>query len=195
MPSLLSQAYLIPLEKALNKLIKMDATATEQIAALDGAVIAIHSTSPQHSFFIMPIEDGVLLSNQCDMAVDVKLTAPAPLLLQLLLAKDKQAMLKDSNLMIVGQASILYQFVNVFDTLDPDWNQELQQWLPANLATLISQFVKLGQDQTKQAFSLIQAQLSRLFNNDIAPHQTTDETLKNQLTDFMTSLQNKFGRF
>ena len=195
MSPLSSQAYLVPIEKGLNKLIRMDNKATQQIAALDGAVIAIQSTGPDHTFFIIPTEDGIFITNQCDTSVDAKVTAPAPLLLQLLLAKNKQAMLKETDLMIVGQSSILYQFFNVFDTLNPDWEHELNQWLPRGVANTISQSVKFGQDQLQQAVSLIQSQLSRLFNSEEEINQTTNKKSDNPLTGIISSLQNKFGRF
>lgn len=195
MPSLLSHTYLIPLEKGLNKLIRMDNKAVAQIAALDGSVIAIQSTSPNYTFFIIPTEDGLFLSSQCDTSIDAKLTAPAPLLLQLLLAKNKQAMLRESNIMIVGQSSILYQLFDVFDSLEPDWQNELKRWFPTNIANLLEQSVHFGQAQAKQTFSIIQSQFLDLFNSDVETKQTSDKTTENPLTGFITSLQNKLRRY
>lgn len=192
--SLISQAALATIEKGLNKLLMMDSTALAQLAALEGKVIAIQSTMPNQSFFIIPTADGLFLTKQCDFTVDSKLTAAAPTLLQLFLAKDKQAFLKSNNLMIVGETSVISQFLRVFETLNPDWEYELSQWFGPAIAGLVVQSVKVGNEQLQLALNLMQSKLNSLMENSTSNGFATSDTSPNPLTDILGLLQKRFGR-
>lgn len=190
--SLVTQAALASIEKGLNKLLTMDNTAIKQLAILEDKIIAIQSSSPTQTFFIIPTDNGLFLTNHCEFDADSKLTAPAPLLLQLLLAKNKQQFLKDSNLMIVGEASLLYQFFKIFDDLNPDWEYELSQWFGPAIAGLAIQSIKMGNTQLQTGFHLVQTQLAILFEKATYPNLEGDQKTQNPLTGLLGLLQKKF---
>ncbi|UYZ85165.1 SCP2 sterol-binding domain-containing protein [Entomomonas sp. E2T0] len=194
--SLVTQAALATVEKGLNKLLQLDSSnsAIEKLAELEGKVIAIQSTTPSQTFFVMPTDNGLFLTDNCEFTVDSKLTAPAPLLIQLLLAKDKQLFLKNSDLMIVGEASLLYQFFKIFDDLNPDWEHELSQWFGPAIAGLAMQSVKLGNEQLQLGFSLLQTQLTSFVEKMTTANLNEDNTAKNPLANILGLLQKKFGQ-
>lgn len=192
--SLISQAALSTIEKGLNKLLAMDNSALAQLTELEGKVIAIQSNMPNQSFFIMPTADGLFLTSQCDFTADSTLTAAAPTLLQLFFAKDKQGFLKSNNLVIEGETSVINQFLNVFETLNPDWEYQLSQWFGPAIAGLVVQSVKVGNDQLQLAINLIQSKVNDFMENKGSTSFANNDANSNPLTDILGLLQKRFGR-
>ncbi|MFD1261018.1 ubiquinone biosynthesis accessory factor UbiJ [Entomomonas asaccharolytica] len=194
--SLATQAALATLEKGLNKLLHLDSSnlAIEQLAELEGKVIAIQSTLPSQTFFIIPTDNGLFLTDNCDFTVDSKLTASAPLLIQLLLTKDKQLFLKNSDLMIVGEASLLYQFFKIFDEINPDWQHELSQWFGPAIAGLAVQSVKLGNEQLQLGLSILQTQFTTFVEKMTSLNLDEVKVAQNPVANILDLLQKKFGQ-
>ncbi|AWM81007.1 hypothetical protein DKL61_11980 [Gammaproteobacteria bacterium ESL0073] len=192
MYSMITQTALTTLEKGVNKLIMMDAEATEQMATLEGKTIAIYSTTPRYCFVIIPTSAGIFLTQTNESPIDAELTASSAVLLQLLLAKNKEHFLRSTDLIMAGNTGLLYQFFKILDNLNPDWEHELSQWFSPDLLTVATQAIQSGNQQIKQSIAFVQSQLSQLFDNTtVQPNNKAHQT---PLTALMDSLQKRFKK-
>lgn len=190
--SIITQTALATLEKGINKLLMMDDAAIAQIASLEGNTITIYSTTPDYHFTIIPTVEGIFLSHTNDLPVDAELTAPATLLLQLLLTKNKEAFLRNTNVSMVGNTGLIYQFFRIMDNLSPNWEEELSQWFNPALLAVITQTIKSGNQQLKQGVAFIKSQLQQLFDNELV--QPNDREHKTPFMVIMNSLEKRFKK-
>lgn len=193
--SLFTQAIMDAVEKGFNKLLKMDAVATEQLATLEGKVLAIQSTAPSAMLYLTPTEQGIFLTTEYDIEADSKLIATTPLLLQLFLAREKEPLLENSEIMIVGEIAIILQFFKILEQLNPDWEYELSQWIGPMPASLIVQSLKTGAEQLHNGFNLIQNQLATFFSSTTSTMNNKDKIMDtNPIVNVMDFFQKKFGQ-
>lgn len=192
MYSMITQTALATLEKGINKLIMMDVEATQKIASLEGKVIAIYSTTPNYQFIIIPTSTGVFLTQTNESPIDAELTASSAVLLQLLLAKNKEHFLRNTNLIMAGNTSLLYRFFKILDNLNPNWEHELSQWFSPDLFVLATQAIQSGNQQIKQSIAFVQSQMSQLFDNVTA--QPNNKAHQTPLTALMDSLERRFKK-
>lgn len=191
--SLAAQAILATAEKGLNKLLQLDPIALEQLAQLAGKVIAIHSTTPTYTFFIIFTEQGLYLCSENDATPNSRVTATTPLLFQWLLTKHKQNLIADSRLTLEGETDIVYAFCKLLDNLNPDWQYELSEWFGPAIASLMIESAKMGSQQLQVGFNFIQQQLSS-FVEKVTPTMGNQALPKNPFNDFLSLLQKKFGQ-
>lgn len=192
MYSLIAQTALTTLEKGVNKLIMMDTQAIAQMAMLEGNTIAIYSSLPNYHFIIMPTSTGIFLTHANEFPIDAELTASPAVLLQLLLAKNKELFLRNTDLNMAGNTSLIYQFFKILDNLNPDWEHELSQWFSPDLLALTTKAIKSGNQQIKQRVIFLQSQLTQLFNNEAQP--PNNKTHQSPLTVLMDSLEKRFKK-
>lgn len=134
--ALLTQALLASAEAGVNRVLRLDGVALQRLARLAGRVLEVDCQAPPLRLFILPDADGLHLAAHHEAAVDCTLRAPAGRLLQLALAADKTSVLHSPEVEMGGDSALLLELAEILQSLELDWEYEVQRWLgplPAHL--------------------------------------------------------------
>jgi ubiquinone biosynthesis protein UbiJ len=95
------------LEIALNRYLRLERSALEECAALNGKAIALHLTDLGWTFVVEPHPAGVRVLADSETPPDVRLSAPSPRLLQLALRSAGGAEGLPAGLEVEGDTELL----------------------------------------------------------------------------------------
>lgn len=112
-------------EKLVNQALRLDPASQQKIRALDGKVICIKSQTPSLSIYLSFHQQGLMLSSIGDQVGDATIEGKASSLVNLLLAGDKQAAIRQQAIQIQGDAAAIQQLQILADSLDIDWEYQL----------------------------------------------------------------------
>ncbi|MNP48461.1 hypothetical protein D3C76_1425840 [compost metagenome] len=110
--------------------------------------------------FILPDEDGLMLAAHWQGEVDCSLRAPVGSLVQLAVAKDKNAVLHSPQVELHGDSAVLLDLVGVLQDLQLDWEHELQRWLGPVATALLAGHIRLRARWTRQGLTRFNQSLS-----------------------------------
>ena len=98
------------LEIALNRYLRLERSALEECAALDGKSIALHLADMGWTFVVEPHAAGVRVLGESEIPPDVRVAAPSMRLLQLALRSAGGAEGLPSGLEVEGDTELLTRF-------------------------------------------------------------------------------------
>jgi len=98
------------LEIALNRYLRLERSALEECAALNGKAIALHLADLGWTFVVEPHPAGVRVLADSEVPPDVRLSAPSPRLLQLALRSAGGAEGLPAGLEVEGDTELLNRF-------------------------------------------------------------------------------------
>ena len=98
------------LEIALNRYLRLERSALEECAALNGKSIALHLADLGWTFVVEPHPAGVRVLSDSETPPDVRLSAPSPRLLQLALRSAGGAEGLPAGLEVEGDTELLNRF-------------------------------------------------------------------------------------
>ncbi|HZJ93162.1 MAG TPA: SCP2 sterol-binding domain-containing protein [Thiopseudomonas sp.] len=152
---MITQFALASAETALNRVLELDSTAQARLAPLAGQVIAISCTRPALTVYMIPMADGIQLSQQWEAPADCTLTAPAKLLLKLVTSTDKSSVLHHPEVSLDGNSSLLMTLSEIMQSLELDWEYEVSRWLGPVATSLLGGHLRSRSHwATKSAHSL-----------------------------------------
>jgi ubiquinone biosynthesis protein UbiJ len=126
---MLRAALLAGAEAALNRVLRLDATALPRLARLQGRIIEIDCTTPAWRLFVLADAEGLRLASDWGSEPDCRLRAPASALLRLATSRDKTAVLHGPDVAIDGDSGLLMSLAEVLQDLDLDWEYEVARAL------------------------------------------------------------------
>ncbi|MBF7729904.1 ubiquinone biosynthesis accessory factor UbiJ [Pseudomonas sp. N040] len=126
---MLIQALLAAAEQGLAQVLSLDSSALERLAGLQGKVIEIDCQNPPARLFLLPDSTGLRLAAQWQAPADCSLRAPAARLLQLVVSKDKSAVLHAADVDLDGDSAVLLELAGILQDLELDWEYQLSRWL------------------------------------------------------------------
>src|SRR5690606_5723240 len=126
---MLLQLALAGVERGLNRVLALDATAGPRLARLSGKVIEIDCQAPAVRLFLLPQGEELRLAQRWDAPVDCRLHAPASELLRLGLSHDKVAVLHGPQVDLDGDSAALIDLAGILQALELDWEYYLGEWL------------------------------------------------------------------
>ncbi len=120
--SVLSSAELI-----LNKALMLDPASKQKLVNLRGKIFTINCTKPECSIIFTVLDDGFLLSPVTVDEADAEISASADALLKLLLAKDKNNLIRNADIQLKGDVSSIQELQAILFELDIDWEYQLSK--------------------------------------------------------------------
>lgn len=157
---MLRAGLLASVEHGLNRVLRLDSTALPRLGRLAGKVIAIDSRQPAFKLYLLPDEQGLMLALHWEGAVDCTLSAPASSLVQLAVARDKNAVLHRPDVQLYGDSAVLLDLVKVLQDLDLDWEFALQGWLGPVPTALLAGHLRQRAGWTREGLTRLQQTLS-----------------------------------
>lgn len=125
-------------ERGLNRVLALDATAGPRLARLSGKVIEIDCQAPALRLFLLPQGEELRLAQHWDAPADCRLRAPASELLRLGFNHDKVAVLHGPQIDLDGDSAALIDLAGILQDLELDWDYQLGEWLGPVAGHLLS---------------------------------------------------------
>lgn len=138
-------------ETALNRVLQLDSTASARLAPLAGQVIAIACTEPALTLYLIPLNNGIQLSQQWHAPADCTLTAPATLLLKLLSSADKTSLLHHPDVSLDGNSALLMTLAEILQSLELDWEYEVSRWLGPVPTAIMGSYLRSHSNWAKKS--------------------------------------------
>ena len=140
---MLTQLLLAGADSGINALLRLDPVSQQRLGQLAGQVLAIQAREPDFSLYLIVLPHGLQLARQWEAPADCTLSATTAELWQLLTSSNKAAALHQSGVSIAGNNSLLVELADIVQTMDIDWEFQLQQWLGPLAAGLIGSHLRL----------------------------------------------------
>ncbi len=120
-------AALSSVEIILNKALNLDPFSRNKLTPLQGKVFSIKCTKPDCKIFITVLENGFQLTSSIVDEADAEIAATADVLLKLLIAKNKDSIIRNENIQLKGDASSIQDLQAILFDLDIDWEYQLSK--------------------------------------------------------------------
>ena len=156
---MLLAGLLASVELGLNRVLRLDSTALPRLAHLTGKVIAVDCRSPALQLFILPSDEGLMLTSHWETDVDCTLRAPASSLIKLAVSKDKTAVLHAPEVELDGDSGVLLELAGVLQDLELDWEYELSRWLGPVATQMIGGHLRSRARWTRQGLASLNQNL------------------------------------
>ncbi len=127
--ALLQTALLLPLELAINGVLKLDAASKPRLAKLEGRTLALRATQPSVTLFISIRGNGLHLSTLHEGAEAASLHGPASALLGLLIRREPIDNLHARNVELRGDTGFVQELQALLLDLDIDWEYQLSKFV------------------------------------------------------------------
>lgn len=131
-------------ESALNRFLALDSDARFLIAPLTGKVIGIRVKPFDVMLFFCPSDDGIQLLDAYPGTVDALLTGTA----LAFGAKGLKKKLPNNPIEITGNQDIGVSFLNLFESLDIDFEESLSHFTGDIIAHRLGRFFRTGRQRT-----------------------------------------------
>ena len=132
----LHAAALEGIEKVINQALQYDPAARKAIEKLDGKVLAVESTVPPLTLFILHSGDKLCLFNHYEGEPDTHLKGTALALIALALGREERSSFFGTGVEMRGDSDLLRRIQNILKNLDVDWEAALAKLIgdvPAHL--------------------------------------------------------------
>ncbi|MFZ2288286.1 MAG: SCP2 sterol-binding domain-containing protein [Halopseudomonas yangmingensis] len=125
---MLSQALLAAVERSLAAALRRDPLTAHRLGELQGSRLLVKVSDSNLSLLLLPDAEGIqLLAGEHE--ADCSLHAPASVLLQLLVSREPQALLKHPELQLQGDSQLLVRLQQIVADLRLDGEAELERWV------------------------------------------------------------------
>lgn len=125
----LSQTFaLSALEKLINASLKYDPATCKRMAALEGKIIAVKTSTPKLSIYVLPQPQGLTLLSQFDGEVDTRIEGPASELAKQMSASTRGQMI-GGKLKIQGDNQLAQEIQAIAQDLEIDWEEPLSKYV------------------------------------------------------------------
>jgi len=157
---ILGTALLASTEHALNRLLRLDATALPRLARLSGRVLAVRCSAPELTLHILPHADGLRLANHWQGEADCTLQAPAASLLRLATSRQKTTILHSPEVRLEGDSAPLLALAEILQDLELDWEYELSHWCGPLATPLLAGTLQHGARWSGQTLASLRRDLA-----------------------------------
>jgi ubiquinone biosynthesis protein UbiJ len=173
--ALLQTALLLPLEFAINGVLRLDAASKLRLAKLEGSTLALHSIQPSASLFVSVRGNGLHLSALHEGAATASLHGPASALLGLLLRREPVDSLHARNLELRGDTAFVQQLQALLLDLDIDWEYQLSRLVGDIPTQAFSDGVRAAGAQLHKAGSRVRENVSEYLHEESSLLPGADE--------------------
>ena len=186
MLSLVPQLICATLEKVLHKVVAMDPASPALLQKVQGKQLALQLQELPWRFVLSATADSLLL-NQHNEKVDCVIVTDLTTLQKLNDPSQLTRLIKQDKLQIEGDLQVAQQFSSLLQHLNPDWEQQLSQWLGDALAHKVAIAIKQLQLYIQTQLQQLEQAAVELAQDELALSPTQAEM--NQFSRDVSQLQ------
>ena len=188
-----NETSIIWLEAMINRYLSLDPEVTENIAELEGRVIAVEITGINKTLYFLPHQAGMDVVEQYDVAADTTLKGSPLALLKMSMSKDVAPLMLKGEVEIEGDVRLGRSFKKILSEMDVDWEEYMSRIIgdasAHHLANLTKKIISWG----RQAGNDVSADVSEYLQEE-----SRDVVSKPELEMFyqdVDALRNQLDRF
>ena len=187
------------IETAINNYLKLAPATLEQLAALEGKVIAVELRGLDITLYLLPGADGLHVLSEYTGTPDTTLSGSPLSLAEMALGSDATRVLFSGDVIISGEIELGQQFKHLLDEMDIDWEEHLSKLTGDVIAHKVGQFVHDTQQWSEQAINTLTGNLGEYLqqeSQDLPSHADVDQFLADVdvLRDDVERLEARFNR-
>ncbi|WP_163835964.1 ubiquinone biosynthesis accessory factor UbiJ [Spartinivicinus ruber] len=165
--SIITTAAFASIETAINRILRLDPIALEQLAKLSGKTLCIQCTLPQLVIYLEPSAEGVRLKSLHEAEVTCCLSGTGPALLQLLVSQDKNNQLFGNSVQIIGSSDFAMQIQQILQNSQLDWEGWLAKYTGPVFAHTLGQSLRGGLSFAQKTANTFQKNLSEYLQEEL----------------------------
>ncbi|GAB4508609.1 MAG: SCP2 domain-containing protein [Sulfuricaulis sp.] len=124
------QTFIVLLESAINRLLRLDPATLARVAELQGKVIRLRAAGDRPlEIFVLPDESGLQLRSQHDREPDVTLTGDIPVIFRFVLRRFVPDVVAAGEVQISGDINLGQRFQRLLEQADIDWEEQASRVL------------------------------------------------------------------
>jgi ubiquinone biosynthesis protein UbiJ len=154
------------LETALNKYLAMDQNSGVFLAPLAGKVIAVTITPFNETIYLCPTADAIQLLDQFPDQPDTRLTGSVFAFGLMGLSSKPMRSIFSGEVKIEGDMTTGRKFQELFAKLNINLEQQLARYTGDNIAHNISQFLRAGQEWSKESIETFRLNASEFLQEE-----------------------------
>jgi ubiquinone biosynthesis protein UbiJ len=125
----LPQILIASLEKAFNQYLSLDPQAMQELAAMEGRIIAVEISGFNETLYLFPSADGIMILSDFDAEADTTITGTLLSLAKLGLSEDTGSVLFSGDIGISGDIRLGNQFKKILARVNIDWEEQISKYL------------------------------------------------------------------
>lgn len=119
------QVFIASIETLINQYLSLDPHALDQLADMEGKVIAIDIAGINESLYFFPGMDGLMVLAEFDGEADTRLKGTPFALARLGFAENAAPVLFSGDVIISGDTRLGHQFKKVLGQINIDWEEQV----------------------------------------------------------------------
>ena len=163
-------------EELANQVLRMDPEVLDQLAELDGKVIAVQYRDEhgnELTRYILPFGGGLRIRREHEGIADVTIGGNLPVFLQMLFKDAMPQSIVNADMQIRGDIDLGQRFKKILEGLEPDFEEALSRHVGDMAAHRIGRLFKGWQDFKKRAVSKFEQDVAEYSQEEarITPHK------------------------
>lgn len=179
-------------EEAVNRVLRMDPRALDQLATLDGKVIAIQYRDEhgnELTRYILPFGGGLRIRREYDGRADVTIGGNLPVYMQMLFKDAMPQSIVNADMQIRGDIDLGQKFKKILEAVEPDFEEALSRHIGDMAAHRVGRMLRGWQEFKSRA--------GRKFEQDFAEYAQEEARLapfKNEVDGFLDAVDDMRDR-
>ena len=155
-------AWIIQIEKLVNKALSLDEETLHALATLEGKVIAFQFSNISLTVFLFPSIEGLTINTAYADKADV-LIKGTPVNFVMMLASSKQDSASlPTDMQVIGDIGLAQRFQSIMKAIEVDLEEPLSKWVGDSTAYQIGKFVR--------GFSRVAANAGKTLATDMSEY-------------------------
>jgi ubiquinone biosynthesis protein UbiJ len=161
----LNQLFATTLETLLNQALRLDSPSLQSLSQLAGKIIRVELAGLDIHLTLFPDNQGIIILNDYQGAVDVRING-APFSLLHLFLEEHPLLANHPEITITGEINTAQQLLQLIKGLDIDWEEHLAQWVGDMPAHQLNAWLREGQDYAHERFASLQLNLTEYLQQE-----------------------------
>jgi len=163
---LLNQFFVTTLETLINQALRLDPTSLHALNTFAGKIIRIEISGIDFNFTLFPDNQGIIILNEYEGEVDVRIKGAPFTLLRLLLQHDA-TFSNTPDVTVSGDMNIAQELLLMLKGLDIDWEEQIAQWLGEVPAHKLGTLFRESQNYTTERLNALQNHTSEYLQEKV----------------------------
>lgn len=183
---------ILNLERWVNRALLLDEETLVRLAELEGKVIAFEFKNTELIIYLLPQQQGVIFSRECEDKPDVLIKGTPLNFISMMVSGKNGSQTLPTDMEIIGDIGLAQRFQFIMQDLELDLEEPLSKWLGDTAAHQIGRFIRHSRDFAVNAGKTLALDVSEYlrFENEMLP----DDLLVKQFCDEVDVLKEDVDR-
>jgi ubiquinone biosynthesis accessory factor UbiJ len=135
-------AWIIQVEKLVNKALRLDEETLHALAKLEGKVLAFEFTSTKLTVFLFPSIDGLEINTTHEDKPDVLIKGTPTNFIMMMASSRQGTASMPTNMQVIGDIGLGQRFQEIMQNIEIDLEEPLSKWVGDSVAYQLGKFIR-----------------------------------------------------